>query len=117
MLKLTPIGKNRMKLLEGYSRKGIEVPSGFVTDGASIPRIFWVFFSPMQYLESAVIHDYAYEVAILYYEKKDYKEAKKWFQKGDKAFLECLKEDDRKIARLFYNAVRVYRWFYFNKAR
>ncbi|MDR1451375.1 MAG: DUF1353 domain-containing protein, partial [Helicobacteraceae bacterium] len=42
---ITPIGKGRFKLVEPFSRNGIDVPVGFVTDGASIPRIFWVAFA------------------------------------------------------------------------
>lgn len=39
----------------------IEVPEGFVTDGASIPRIFWSILGPFgSYLKAAVIHDYLY---------------------------------------------------------
>jgi len=39
----------------------ITVPSGFVTDGASVPRIFWNIFSPFgSYFRAAVIHDYLY---------------------------------------------------------
>ncbi|WP_210249059.1 MULTISPECIES: DUF1353 domain-containing protein [unclassified Bradyrhizobium] len=39
----------------------IEVPAGFVTDFASIPRIFWSIFRPDgDYAHAAVIHDYLY---------------------------------------------------------
>jgi hypothetical protein len=39
----------------------ITVPSGFVTDGASIPKIFWSILSPFgDYFAAAVIHDYLY---------------------------------------------------------
>lgn len=35
------------------------VPEGFVTDFASVPRIFWPIFPPAgRYCEAAVIHDY-----------------------------------------------------------
>jgi hypothetical protein len=43
--------------------KGIEVPVGFVTDFASIPRAFYSLLSPTgQYTWAAVIHDYLYWV-------------------------------------------------------
>jgi iron uptake system EfeUOB component EfeO/EfeM len=58
-----------------------------------------------------------YDIAIVNYNKGKHKKAKEWFLKADEIFLKALKEDDRKVARLFYNAVRIYRWFRFPKAR
>lgn len=43
------------------SRGIIEAPSGFITDGASIPRVFWSFLSPFgEYFKAAIIHDFLY---------------------------------------------------------
>jgi hypothetical protein len=42
----------------------ISVPTGFVTDGASIPKMFWSVLGPFgDYFEAAVIHDYLYSAA------------------------------------------------------
>lgn len=39
----------------------ISVPAGFVTDLASVPRLFWSVFPPDgDYAKAAVIHDYLY---------------------------------------------------------
>lgn len=39
----------------------IEVPAGFITDGASVPRIFWGVLSPFgDYFGAALIHDFLY---------------------------------------------------------
>ncbi len=40
----------------------ITIPAGFETDGASVPRLLWVFFPPFggDYDEAAVLHDYLY---------------------------------------------------------
>lgn len=39
----------------------ITVPKGFITDGASIPQVFWSVLSPFDnYFGAAVIHDYLY---------------------------------------------------------
>ena len=39
----------------------IEVPDNFLTDGASVPRVFWSIFSPFgSYFPAALIHDYLY---------------------------------------------------------
>jgi hypothetical protein len=39
----------------------IIIPSGFYTDGASVPRIFWNIFSPFgSYFPAALVHDFLY---------------------------------------------------------
>jgi len=39
----------------------VAIPKGFLSDGASIPRIFWNIFSPFGlYLKAALIHDFLY---------------------------------------------------------
>lgn len=39
----------------------IEVPVGFVTDLATVPRIFWSLLPPDgEYAKAAIIHDYLY---------------------------------------------------------
>lgn len=40
----------------------ITVPKGFISDGASTPRILWAFFPPWsdEYAVAAVVHDYLY---------------------------------------------------------
>ncbi len=45
-----------------YSSYGtITVPAGFVTDGASIPRLFWALLGPFgPWFAAAIIHDYLY---------------------------------------------------------
>src|SRR5256885_9984018 len=41
----------------------VEVPKGFVTDLASVPRIFWSYLRPDgNYAYAAIIHDYLYWV-------------------------------------------------------
>ncbi|ECQ1025024.1 phage tail protein [Salmonella enterica subsp. diarizonae] len=43
----------------------IEVPAGFITDLASVPRIFWAFMPPDgKYAKAAIIHDYLYDNAL-----------------------------------------------------
>jgi len=39
----------------------ITVPAGFLTDGASVPKVFWNIFSPFgSYFPAALIHDFLY---------------------------------------------------------
>ena len=52
----------RFRYLSSYGC--IEVPEGFITDGASVPRAFWNIFDPFgDYFEAAVIHDFLYSAA------------------------------------------------------
>lgn len=39
----------------------ITVPTGFLTDGASVPKIFWNIFDPFgPFFPAALVHDYLY---------------------------------------------------------
>jgi hypothetical protein len=39
----------------------VVIPAGFVTDGASVPRLFWNLIPPLgKYGQAAVVHDYLY---------------------------------------------------------
>jgi len=64
---------------EEGSGETIKVPAGFITDFASVPRLFWIFFPKWgKYGNAAVIHDYLYWVQESKYPKK----------KADEIFLE-----------------------------
>ena len=55
------VSHRQWQLLENFSYNHITVPKGFKTDGASVPRVFWRFFSPAGALfEAAIIHDHLY---------------------------------------------------------
>lgn len=67
--KLEMLEDFKWKLLEPFeyhvgsypSNEVITVPAGFVTDLASIPRLFWNIFPPYdKYAKAAIIHDYLY---------------------------------------------------------
>ena len=54
---------NVYTLLESFYYCGIEIPAGFESDGASVPRFFWsTVFPPgdSKALRPAIIHDYIY---------------------------------------------------------
>ncbi|EJM1835421.1 DUF1353 domain-containing protein [Salmonella enterica] len=56
----------------------ISVPAGFVTDLASVPRVFWTLLPPDgKYAKAAIIHDYLYDNAL-----RTKKEADKIFLDG-----------------------------------
>lgn len=117
MVKVISISKYRLQVIEDFERNGIKVEKGFIFDGASIPRPLWFLFHPFQYLDSSVIHDKGYQIATRYYSIGLYKKAKEAFELADYAFLSALKEDDPKVSRLFYNFVRLCRYFKFRKSR
>lgn len=49
------IGKRRWLLMKPF----YHVPIGFVSDGASVPRILWWFMDPAgEAFEAAIVHDY-----------------------------------------------------------
>ncbi|MBD3611114.1 MAG: DUF1353 domain-containing protein [Hydrogenovibrio crunogenus] len=46
-------------LLEPVQCAGHTVPAGFISDGATVPRIFWPIFPPIgRYLKATLVHDY-----------------------------------------------------------
>ena len=80
----------------------IRVPKSFVTDYASIPRIFRAIVLPYgKHSGASVVHDYLYSKNCeLNIERK----------KADKIFFEILKEEGVNpiLARLMYIAVRIF---------
>jgi len=80
----------------------IEVPENFITDFASIPRIFWTIFGHPagEYAPAAVIHDYLYYTQI--YTRK----------KSDQIFLEAMKYYGVAAWKriIMYRAVRWFSW-------
>lgn len=93
-----------------YTIKGgcIVVPKGFITDGASIPRLFWVIIgSPFtgRYSRAALVHDYLYHT-------QQYTRSR-----SDRIFLEAMKT--LKVfwlkRRAMWMAVRTCAWIVWNK--
>lgn len=88
----------------------IIVPKNFITDLASIPRIFRIFLNSYgdNYTRAAVIHDYLYS-----YGYKDRISRKR----ADSIFLEIMKERGlRKGKRIImYLAVRIFGVFFYKK--
>lgn len=78
----------------------IEVPIGFITDFASVPRVFWWILPKWgKYGNAAVIHDYLYWIQ----DKTKYPKVK-----ADKIFLEGMEvlKVGKSKAKLMYNAVK-----------
>jgi hypothetical protein len=94
------------------SSKGvIEVPEGFITDGASIPQAFWNILSPFgEYFAAAVIHDFLYSLA------SEYKFTRKEI---DLIFKEAMYNDgvDWLTREIVYRAVQLFGGFSFKKPK
>jgi hypothetical protein len=97
-------GRRHWKLAEPFRFQGtrcINVPVGFITDFASVPRIFWNLFSPTgSYMRAAVVHDFLFHSKIL------------TRRESDLVFLEAMKAAGvGLLTRSFvYGAVRVGGW-------
>ena len=89
------------------SEETINIPEGFMTDGASIPKAFWsIIGHPFaKYAQAAVIHDYMYNQKLF------------WRKKCDKIFLEAM--GVLKVPwwkrQAMYRAVRMFGWIPWNK--
>lgn len=86
------------------SSEVISIPQGFITDFASVPRIFWVLFPPDgKYTQAAVVHDYLYmRHGIL--AEREYSR-----KRCDQIFLEAMKVLGVPLLtrRIMYTAVRI----------
>jgi hypothetical protein len=85
----------------------IVVPAGFVTDFASVPRIFWNIFPPWgKYGKAAVLHDWLYSI--------EYKNNRKLC---DDIFYEAMKilGVGFTTRNIIYYAVRSFGWTVWNK--
>lgn len=70
----------RYMLLEPVTLLGYTAPEGFITDGASVPRLLWFWLPPVhKYFAAAVIHDWLLSI------NTDRKVA-------DEIFYKCLKK-------------------------
>jgi len=67
-VRLFPDGRQREVLRPLRYQRGdevLEVPQGFITDYASVPKIFWNIIPPSgRYARAAVLHDWLYKVGM-----------------------------------------------------
>lgn len=85
------------------------IPSGFMTDLASIPRFLWPIISPAysKLIRPAIIHDWNYSTAKHFYTRKQ----------CDLIFYQMLRQEglNAPTAYLIYAAVRNFGFPYYNK--
>lgn len=88
----------KYQLLESIQCAGHTVPRNFISDGATVPRLFWPLFPPIgRYLKATLVHDYTLSLGI------DRKQCDSWF----KACLIDLGIRPWR-ANAMYQAVRIY---------
>lgn len=105
MISLIPRGSTRWEVEEDYKvvvlENTIEIPKGFISDLASIPRVMWVVFPPFgRYTEASVVHDYLYSTS-----EMSRKEC-------DQVFLALMLQNNVGpfTAKTMYYAVRLFGW-------
>ena len=123
-LVVEPVSPDRFQLIEPLdvmAQYGIYIPAGYITDGASVPRLFWMFFPPNkpEYLRAAVIHDYVTDVLCGYVKDDSCLELYPTFKSAD-MLLERVLVDTRAhwsaclflpICCSFYHTCRYNSWF------
>ena len=97
-LHLSPRRKDRFVVLKPYLYKDIQVPIGFMTNGANIPRVFWSVIPPNKTdnLPAVVVHDYLCK--------------KEEYEKADRYFNEILMDTQVNVLErvVLVNAVKAY---------
>ncbi len=86
---------------ENNKTETITVPSGFVTDLASVPRMMWWLIAPFDVARAAIIHDLLYKTIRQYrWNKGDAQDSdlvKTAKIASDKVFLEGMRDADPKV--------------------
>ncbi|MGB5861105.1 MAG: DUF1353 domain-containing protein [Pseudomonas aeruginosa] len=86
----------------------VHVPAGYLTDGATVPRLFWWLIPPLgQYGQASVLHDYLREKR---YVLRNDVEVMLSIKETDDIFLEAMTALEVPAWKryLMYSAVRVY---------
>lgn len=79
----------RYYLGEKNSNSWVDVPTGYYTDGASVPRVFWGLLPPWgDYGQAAIVHDYLCEYLTIFVNNVPTKISRK---RADEIFLEAMK--------------------------
>ena len=99
-----PIEKDKFRVYKDFKCYGYTIRTGFITNGADIPRLLWSIFPPNspEYLSAVVLHDYMCMRRNIF----TYKEA-------DDAFYRAMVDIgvSKWKAKLFYISCRIYHRF------
>lgn len=127
-LKISPVDNNKddWELLDIFEvhisdirpeKIAIKIPKGFITDGASVPRIFWIYLPRFgKYTKAAIVHDYLYKGCGSAYEQfgiSGYFSINITRKESDLIFKKIMKVSGVNKVKcwLMYNAVRIFGWF------
>lgn len=97
-----PLKNNTFKVVQEVEYLGVKIPKDFTSNGANIPRLFWIIYPPFKpkYLKAIILHDYLCANAD---SKAKFKEADEYLKKGLKdcgaGFI---------TQNVFYYSVRIY---------
>jgi hypothetical protein len=62
---VSKVSHRKWKVEKDWVTPEVVVPRGFVSNGANIPRVLWVFMTPAgELFEASIVHDYMYDNAI-----------------------------------------------------
>lgn len=57
--------RTRYRIMKPIDAAGVQIASGKITDGASVPRLLWPLFPPVgRYLIAAAVHDHLLEAGV-----------------------------------------------------
>ena len=92
-----------IKIDTDISPVSITVPSGFITDLASTPRILWNVIAPFDVARAAIVHDLLYKAIRTYrWNKGEIEEDKELIKNAkvaaDKVFLLAMKDAEPKVS-------------------
>jgi Protein of unknown function (DUF1353). len=110
------LGKDYWRVMKGFryylgtkgSNQWIDVPAGYLTDGASVPRAFWSIIPPWgAYGQAAVVHDMLCEYLSITVDGLPKRISR---PQADLVLLEAMKvlEVPETTAYTIYNAVKLY---------
>ena len=95
---LKPLKGHKYQVEKAFSYQSIQVPAGFITNGANIPRILWSIWPPNKsdFMKAIVVHDYLCD--------------RKKYLLADQLFKEALQEAEasKLTVWLFHTSVNLY---------
>ena len=101
-LKTAPINDKTIQLLDDYIIFNTKIPSGYIFNGKSIPKILWPILQPLHGgLRACLVHSYNYEIK----KEKRYKVDREFYQNSIKCGINSV------MARIAYFTIRCFNWY------
>lgn len=95
---LKPTIDNTFVVVHSYEYKDVVIPTGYETNGADIPRVFWSYVPPFKpkYLPAVLVHDYLCSKGL-------YGKADEYFDEILKSIEDSLKTKVMVLAVMLYS--------------